>query len=137
LLGFALAREAQQVLRNDLRLLIMSATLDTDELRLVLKNPPLINSKGRQYPVTYRYQEPDGSSQIAQNTCRLILKAMREEQEGDVLVFLPGSGDILPSATFRTTNNNVPCFPILQEEERSSLRLPSPKPVSLSRVSGW
>ncbi|MFM2136567.1 MAG: hypothetical protein RL021_1967 [Bacteroidota bacterium] len=97
-LAFALSREAQSVLRNDLRLLVMSATLDTDELMRVLNNPPLIASEGRQFPVTYRYHEPDRDATLAQNVCRLVLKAFREEPEGDLLAFLPGSGDILRAA---------------------------------------
>jgi ATP-dependent helicase HrpB len=129
-LAFALAREAQQVLRNELRLLIMSATLDTDELRHVLKNPPLISSKGRQYPVTYRYQEPDGSLHIAQNTCRLVLKAFREEPEGDVLVFLPGSGDILRAAGLLEEAGLdaivYPLFGDLPHDEQQRALLPDP-----------
>ena len=76
-LAFALSRESQSVLRNDLRLLVMSATLDTDELMRVLDSPPLITSKGRQFPVTYRYHEPDTALHLSQNVCRLVLKALR------------------------------------------------------------
>ncbi len=92
-LALALCRESQQILRNDLRILIMSATLDTKELTTALNNPPLITSEGRQFPISLHYLESDPTVNIAQNTCRIVLKALREET-GDLLVFLPGSGDI-------------------------------------------
>jgi ATP-dependent helicase HrpB len=92
-LALALSREIQQILRGDLRILIMSATLDSQELTAALSNPPLITSQGRQYPISLRYVEADSTLSVSQNTCRLVLKALREET-GDVLVFLPGSGDI-------------------------------------------
>jgi len=84
-LALAICRESQQVLRNDLRILIMSATLDVENLSALLDKAPIIKSEGRQYPVTCIYSEPDKA--------RVVKKAMRE-QEGDILVFLPGSGEI-------------------------------------------
>ena len=92
-LALALCREMQVVLRNDLRLLIMSATLDGKLLQASLTNAPLIVSEGRQYPIRYLYRDWDHAATIAQNTCRAVLQALREEH-GDLLVFLPGSGDI-------------------------------------------
>lgn len=92
-LALAICRESQQVLRNDLRILIMSATLDGENLSLLLGDAPVIQSEGRQYPVTCIYSESDKNISIAQNTSRVILKALRE-QTGDILAFLPGSGDI-------------------------------------------
>jgi ATP-dependent helicase HrpB len=92
-LALAICRESQQVLRDDLRILIMSATLDDENLSSLLNNAPVIKSEGRQYPVSCFYSEPDKNSSIAVNVIRVIQKALRE-QEGDLLVFLPGSGDI-------------------------------------------
>ncbi|MBP6402833.1 MAG: ATP-dependent helicase HrpB [Bacteroidia bacterium] len=92
-LALALCRESQQILRNDLRILIMSATLDGSSLSSLLGNAPVITSEGRQYPIEYRYSEFDDTLTIAQNTTRIIHRAMKE-QDGDLLVFLPGSGDI-------------------------------------------
>jgi len=92
-LALALCRESQQVLRNDLRILIMSATLDGENLSELLGKAPVIRSEGRQFPVSCFYSEFDSGISIAQNTSRIILRALRE-QEGDILVFLPGSGDI-------------------------------------------
>jgi ATP-dependent helicase HrpB len=92
-LALALCRESQQILRPDLRILIMSATLDGSSLSSLLGNAPVITSEGRQYPIEYRYSEFDDTLTIAQNTTRIIHRAMKE-QDGDLLVFLPGSGDI-------------------------------------------
>jgi len=91
-LALALCRESQQVLRNDLRILIMSATLDVENLSRLL-DAPIVKSAGRQYPVNCQYSEFDKTISIAHNTARIIKKALREQQ-GDILVFLPGSGEI-------------------------------------------
>lgn len=92
-LSLALCRESQQVLRNDLRILIMSATLDGNTISAKLGNAPVITSEGRQYPIQYRFSDFDDSQTIAQNAARVILRAIKEG-DGDILAFLPGSGDI-------------------------------------------
>jgi ATP-dependent helicase HrpB len=92
-LALALSREVQSILRDDLRILIMSATLDGAALSDHLDNAPVIISEGRQFPVTMKYAEPDHALSIVENTFRTIRRAVNEE-EGDVLVFLPGSGEI-------------------------------------------
>lgn len=92
-LSLALCREAQEILRPDLRILVMSATLDGAMISDILGNAPVITSEGRQFPIEYTYFDFDDSQTIAQNTSRVILKAVKEE-EGDILAFLPGSGDI-------------------------------------------
>lgn len=93
-LALALSRESQQVLREDLRILIMSATLDGKELVKAFADAPLVRSEGRQYPVELRYAEPTDSDFLSKSTFQLIRKVLREEKEGDILVFLPGSADI-------------------------------------------
>lgn len=92
-LALALCRESQMVLRNDLRILIMSATLDDTGLQDLPGAAPVLKSEGRQFPVEHIYIEPDKTKSIAQNSFLAIQRAIRE-QEGDMLVFLPGSGDI-------------------------------------------
>lgn len=92
-LALALCREAQQILREDLRIAIMSATLDGDSLSALLHNAPIITSTGRQYPVTVRYFAPDTRLHLAEQTAIAVKKALQEEQ-GDILVFLPGAGEI-------------------------------------------
>lgn len=100
-LALALCREMQQVIREDLRILIMSATLDGEKLSSLLGNAPVLTSAGRQYPIELFYlpQENISSSSLNSNvsipmqTARAIRKALAEH-EGDILVFLPGAGEI-------------------------------------------
>lgn len=92
-LALALALQVQHILREDLRILIMSATLDAAALSSTLGNAPVITSTGRQYPVAIRYDTQSSDKQIALRTAQAIRKALREQQ-GDALVFLPGAGEI-------------------------------------------
>jgi len=90
--AMALSREAQRVRRPDLRLLVMSATLDMPTLSGLL-NAPVVQSQGRQYPVQTIYTGDLDESLLPDLTARTVQRALRE-QTGDVLVFLPGEGDI-------------------------------------------
>lgn len=90
--ALALCREAQQVLRPDLRILVMSATLDMPQLSSILKAPS-VQSQGRQYPVEVIYTGQQDEYLIADLTSETIKRAI-SEQEGDVLAFLPGEGEI-------------------------------------------
>lgn len=90
--AMALCREAQQVLRPDLRIMIMSATLNMPELTSLL-NAPVAESKGKQYPVEIIYNGESDETLLPELTARTVIKAVGEH-EGDVLVFLPGEGEI-------------------------------------------
>lgn len=97
-LGLALALDCQQALRPDLRILIMSATLDTEPLAYLLGDEkgtcPIISCQGRMWPIITRYLPPDrpqkGLESHIIETVRIALK-----EEGSILVFLPGSPEIL------------------------------------------
>lgn len=91
-LSFALSLQLQQILRDDLRILIMSATLDGEKLKTMLPDAAVITSAGRQHPVSIHYQE-DADDLLANTVSRAIKRALRE-QTGDVLAFLPGTADI-------------------------------------------
>lgn len=96
--ALTLAREAQQVLRDDLRLVIMSATIDANTLTREL-DAMLIESEGRLYPVTIHYATEDlDNRHLADGVARAVLRAL-DEHEGDILVFLPGQADILRCQT--------------------------------------
>jgi len=91
-LGLALVLDSQRVLRPDLKVLVMSATLDGAAVAALLR-APLVTSAGRAFPVEVRYapREPDGPLPVrAAAAVRQALAA----HEGDVLVFLPGGGEI-------------------------------------------
>ena len=90
--AMALCREAQQILRPDLRIMVMSATLDMPNLTKLL-GAEVAQSKGRQYPVEVIYSGEQDLMVLPEMTARTVVKAMKEH-EGDALVFLPGEGEI-------------------------------------------
>lgn len=92
-LALALCLQVQQVLRDDLRILIMSATLDGAKLSSSLSNAPVLTSLGRQFPVALNYLNPDESQPLPLRMARAIQSAYRKEQ-GDILAFFPGTGEI-------------------------------------------
>ncbi|GFO64701.1 ATP-dependent helicase HrpB [Geomonas paludis] len=92
-LSLALCRDVQLGLREDLRLLVMSATLDAGPVASLLGGAPLITSEGRHFPVDVRYLKTEPTTRLAETACAGVMKALAET-EGDVLVFLPGAGDI-------------------------------------------
>lgn len=91
--AFALTRQCQQLLRDDLRLVVMSATIDTATLRDALQCP-VLESEGRMFPVEVIHMAEEADAQnVSQLTARTILQAHRDH-EGDILAFLPGEGEI-------------------------------------------
>ena len=92
-LGLALAIESQQVLRPDLRLLVMSATIDGTRFASLLGDAPVIESAGKAYPLEIRWLGARPELRIEEAMTSAILTAWREQQ-GDVLAFLPGVGEI-------------------------------------------
>jgi len=96
-LSLALCRDLQQVLREDLRILIMSATLDGEQLSAILDGAPIVTSKGRQYPIDVRYTAIDTNAPISSEIAGVISKTLKEET-GDILVFLPGVREIQQTA---------------------------------------
>jgi len=91
--ALALCREGQHILRPDLRIMIMSATLDMPLLTELLQ-AQTATSKGRQYPVDVKYTGQQDEWMIPELTAQTVLKAVKENKEGDTLVFLPGQGEI-------------------------------------------
>lgn len=138
-LGLALAIEIQEALRPDLRLLVMSATLDTSELSTLLNNCPVISSEGRSYPVTIKYTPlpKTVSSRVEQNIpaqLTLMVKTIQHalaHEQGSILAFLPGAGEInrvaeqlhetLPSDTDLTR-----LYGQLSQKEQDAAILPAP-----------
>lgn len=95
--GLALALDVQAGLREDLRIIVMSATLDTGRLRALLGEVPVIESAGRSFPVDIRYDERPAGERIEDAMARAILSAHREEP-GSILAFLPGQAEIIRTA---------------------------------------
>ena len=94
--ALALCREAQQVLRPDLRIMIMSATLNMPQLSHLLKAPTAV-SKGRMYPVDIHY-EGDADERLISEMCAQTIRKAAKTHDGDILVFLPGQREILRTA---------------------------------------
>jgi ATP-dependent helicase HrpB len=96
-LGLALARDVQQGLREDLRLLVMSATLDGARVAKLLGDAPVIESEGRAFPVETRYVGRD-QRPIEAQMADAIARATRADG-GSVLAFLPGAAEIRRTAS--------------------------------------
>lgn len=98
-LGLALCLDAQAGLREDLRLLVMSATLDGEAVCAVMGDAPIIKSAGRAYPVETRWldapwKKPNSPRDAFEKAVAACVTRAMEEERGDVLVFLPGVREI-------------------------------------------
>ncbi|MEM8725419.1 MAG: DEAD/DEAH box helicase, partial [Pseudomonadota bacterium] len=93
-LGLALALESRAVLRDDLRILIMSATIDGARFARVLgANAPVIESKGRSFPLEIRWLGANPSQRVEDQVADGVMTAWHE-RDGDILAFLPGVREI-------------------------------------------
>ncbi len=108
-LGLALAREVQQGLRDDLKIVVMSATLDGARVAALLGGAPVVESEGRAFPVETRYLGRDARARIESQVADAVLRALRAEP-GSLLVFLPGAAEIRRTETLlkeRIADSNV------------------------------
>jgi len=113
-LGLALARDSQTVLREDLRLLVMSATIDGARIAGLLGDAPVIESQGRAFAVDTRYLGGNPTQRLEEQIARAVQKALVEET-GSILVFLPGQGEIRRTEILlreRVTNPSVDIAPL-------------------------
>ena len=97
-LGLALARDVQLGLREDLKILVMSATLDGARIGSLLGEAPVIESAGRAFPVETRYLGRDTQQPIERQVGDAVLRALRADS-GSLLVFLPGAAEIRRTET--------------------------------------
>ena len=95
--GLAFAMESQSVLREDLRSLVMSATLEAEPVAKLLGDAPVIVSEGRAFPVSTHYLRSFSLDELNKGAANAIMRAL-SEQEGDILVFLPGAREIRRTA---------------------------------------
>ena len=130
-LGLALARDAQQGLREDLKLLVMSATLDGARVAALLDDAPVVESEGRAFPVETRYLGRDARARIEQQVADAVTRGLRADT-GSLLVFLPGAGEIRRTETLlkeRVSDPNtdiVALFGALDAREQDRAISPSP-----------
>jgi ATP-dependent helicase HrpB len=113
-LGLALARDAQTGLREDLRILVMSATLDGARVARLLGDAPVIASEGRAYPVETRYLGRKPDAPLERQIADAIAMALRADP-GSVLAFLPGAAEIRRTQNFlneRIHDANIEIVPL-------------------------
>ncbi|NTG47736.1 ATP-dependent helicase HrpB [Agrobacterium rhizogenes] len=129
--GLALALDVQSALREDLRILVMSATLDVERVAVLLNHPPVIESMGRGFPIDIRHQDRPAGERIEDTVTRAILDAHATEQ-GSILAFLPGQAEI--TRTVERLENRLPSETVIaplygnlgQKEQDAAIR-PAPK----------
>lgn len=91
--GLALALDVQAALRDDLKILVMSATLDGARVASLLGDAPIIESEGRAFPVDIRHRDRKPDERIEDSMVKAIREALADET-GSILAFLPGQGEI-------------------------------------------
>jgi ATP-dependent helicase HrpB len=131
-LGLALARDAQTGLREDLRILVMSATLDGARVAKLLGDAPVIASEGRAFPVETRYLGRKADAPLERQMADAIAIALRADP-GSVLAFLPGAAEIRRTQNFLGERVHdasveiVPLFGALDAAVQDRAIAPAPK----------
>jgi len=131
-LGLAFARESQTVLRDDLRLVVMSATLDGAAVAGLLGDAPVIRSEGRSFPVDTRHVGRDPALRMEAQVARIIRRALGAET-GSILVFLPGQAEIqrvaqeLDDGGLPDRVRVAPLYGALPPAEQDAAILPAPE----------
>ncbi|MEL6689437.1 MAG: ATP-dependent helicase HrpB [Pseudomonadota bacterium] len=109
-LGLALIWEVRQALREDLKIVVMSATLDAEPVAQLLGGAPILTAEGRSFPVDIRHlTRPRGTERLEHCAAREI-EALLPKTEGAILCFLPGAGEIRRTAAALRTD--VPVLPL-------------------------
>jgi ATP-dependent helicase HrpB len=131
-LGLALARDAQTGLREDLRILVMSATLDGARVAKLLGDAPVVASEGRAFPVETRYLGRKADAPLERQMADAIATALRADP-GSVLAFLPGAAEIRRTQNFLGERVHdasveiVPLFGALDAAVQDRAIAPAPK----------
>ncbi|MBH5371977.1 ATP-dependent helicase HrpB [Bradyrhizobium glycinis] len=131
-MGLALARDAQTGLREDLRILVMSATLDGARVARLLGDAPVVESEGRAFPVETRYLGRKADAPIERQMADAIASALRADS-GSVLAFLPGAAEIRRTQNFLAERVQdasveiVPLFGALDAAVQDRAIAPAPK----------
>jgi len=111
-LGLALALDAQAGLREDMRILVMSATLDGARVASLLGDAPVLQSQGRAFPVTTLYKGYDPQVRLEEQMAKVVLAAV-QEQQGSILVFMPGQGEITRLASLLNERIRDPAIDVV------------------------
>ena len=118
-LGFAMALDVRRALRPDLRLLVMSATLDTETIAAHLEDADVHTAEARMFPVETRYLQVPSAAPIWAQAAGAVRRALSETDEGDILCFLPGEGEIKRCAEeLNGVPDVIPLYGALSKEEQ-------------------
>jgi ATP-dependent helicase HrpB len=136
-LGLALARDVQQGLREDLKVLVMSATLDGARVAALLDDAPVVESEGRSFKVETRYLGRDARERVETQVAAAVERALRADA-GSLLVFLPGAGEIRRTETLLKERLSDPAVDIVALfgalDAREQDRAISPSPLGRRKV---
>jgi ATP-dependent helicase HrpB len=130
-LGLALSIECQENLREDLRLVVMSATLDLEPIAALLGGAPVVAARGRSFEVATQYVPRRPEIYLEQQTAQVIRTALREH-DGDVLCFLPGAAEIrrvqrtLEDSGLDRNARVLPLFGDLTAADQDAALIPAP-----------
>ncbi|MDK1491146.1 ATP-dependent helicase HrpB [Sinorhizobium sp. 7-81] len=128
--GLALALDVQSALRDDLRIVVMSATLDVGRVAKLLGDATVIESQGRSFPIDIRYEDRNAGESAEEAVTRAIVDAHRTET-GSILAFLPGQAEITRTAErlagrFDAKTVIVPLYGNLSQKEQDAAIRPAP-----------
>ena len=126
-LALALCLDGRQ-LRDDLKILVMSATIATTEISALLGQASVITGQGRCFPVTVEYLGRASSDYLVPLAAKGIDRALAK-QSGDILVFLPGGGEIRAVQALYGKREHLTCLPLygdlpLEQQNRVFARIP-------------
>ena len=129
--GLALALDVRAGLRDDLRILVMSATLDADRISALLDGAPVVTSLGRSFPVDIRHEDRLGQERIEDKVARAIIDAHGAES-GSILAFLPGQAEIKRTTErlegrFDPQTQVIPLYGNLSQKEQDAAIKPPEK----------
>ncbi|WP_026615227.1 ATP-dependent helicase HrpB [Ensifer aridi] len=129
--GLALALDVRSALRDDLKLIVMSATLDVDRVAKLIGDAPILKSEGRSFPIDIRYENRNTGESVEEAMVRTIAEAHRSE-EGSILAFLPGQAEIARTAErlagrFGEATTIVPLYGNLSQKEQDAAIRPAPR----------
>ena len=132
-LGLALCLDSQQDLRPDLRLVVMSATLDGERLAAMLDDCPRLSSGGVQHPVEIRYQPAPRADLRPEDHAAAVIRRLLSEEDGSLLAFFPGAREIRRAAELLSDLPSQirvhPLYGDLGPEEQDSAVTPCPPGV--------
>jgi ATP-dependent helicase HrpB len=127
-LGLALTLQAQQLLRPELRILVMSATLDGAPIAKLLGGAPIVTSEGRTWPVETHWLARPKEQRVEVAVASAVRRALDEVPDGDILAFLPGVREIRSAAGMLegAAADVIPLYGDLKQEEQDRAVRPSP-----------